>query len=119
MIFLLHLTAASPVLHVPNFSLNLLYIGHLTKTLNSYVIVFLSYCVFQVMETKRMIGLRHEKDGLYILDSSPVTTFVINGKGSSTSDQLSSWHRRLGHLSLHVIRKTYPRISFTQSNSYC
>lgn len=72
------------------------------------------------MATKRAIGLGHEKDGLYILDtSSPVATSAIKGKDSLTTDELSLWHRRLGLLSFHVIRKMFPHISFTNSNNYC
>lgn len=69
---------------------------------------------------KGTIGLGHEKDGLYILDSSSlVATSAIKGNDSSTSYELSLWHHRLGHLSFLVIRNMFPHISFTQSNSYC
>lgn len=69
---------------------------------------------------KRTIGLGHEKDGLYILDSSSlVTTFAIKRKDSSTTDELIMWHRRLGHLSFHIVRKIFPHISFNHSVSNC
>lgn len=62
----------SSVLHVPNFVLNLLSISHLTKSLNCCVTFFPSYYVFLFLdtETKRVIGLGHEKDDLYILYSA-------------------------------------------------
>lgn len=38
---------------------------------------------------KRTIGLGHENDSLYILDSSlPIAIFAIKGKDSSTTDEL-------------------------------
>lgn len=97
------------------------YISHLTKTFNCCVTFFPYYCVFQDMLTKIMIGLEHEKDGLYILDSSsPVATSTSAIKNvSSTSDELCLWHRRLGHLSFYVMKKMFPHISFTRLDGYC
>lgn len=64
---------------------------------------------------KRMIGLGHEKDGLYILDfPSPVATSKIKMNVSpSHSDELCLWHRRFGHLSFHLITKMSSHTSFT------
>lgn len=108
------------VFYVPKFLLNLLSISHLTKTLNCYVTFFPSYCVFQDMATKRTIGLGHENNGLYILDSSSsVATSAIKGNTSSIPDELSLWHRRLGHLSFPVIRKMFPHISFLSLDIFC
>lgn len=47
------------VLHVPNFTLNLLFISHITKNLNCRVTIFPSYCVFQDTTAKKN-GLGHE-----------------------------------------------------------
>lgn len=58
----------SSVLHVPNFTLNLLFISHLTRSLNCSVTFFPSYCVFQDLDSKMTIGKGHEDNGLYILD---------------------------------------------------
>ena len=92
------------IIHVPNFTLNLLSISHLTKHLNCCVIFFPSYCVFQDIATKKTIGLGHANDGLYILDSNPqVATLAIKRDVSSTSDELLLWQHRLGHL-FNIIR---------------
>lgn len=55
----------SSILHVPNFTLNLLAISHLTKTKLQCYIFFPSYYLFQDLVTKKTIGIMHEKDGLY------------------------------------------------------
>lgn len=57
----------SLTLHVPKFSFNLLFVSHITKTLNCYVTFF----HFQDLGTRTIIGKGHEENGLYILDSAP------------------------------------------------
>lgn len=45
----MHVTSVlslSSILHVPNFTLNLLFISHLTKNLNCCVIFFFFHCLF-------------------------------------------------------------------------
>lgn len=46
----------SSIFHVPNFSLNLLSISYITKSLNCSVTFLPSYYVFQDLEKKRTIG---------------------------------------------------------------
>lgn len=75
-------------LHVLNFTLNLLSIRQITKSLNCNVIFFPSHCVFQELEMKNIIGMGHEKDGLYLLDLDPqslVATSAIRRNISITS----------------------------------
>lgn len=72
----------SSVLHVSNFTLNLLSVSHLTRSLNCSVTFFPSYCVFQDLNLKRTIGKGHEDNGLYILDipshsALPVQQFPV------------------------------------------
>lgn len=84
----------SSVLLVLNFTLNLLSISHITKSLNCYVTFFPSHCVFQDMVTKKTIDLGNEMDGLYFLDSRlPIATLAIKRDVSSQSDELLTWHR--------------------------
>lgn len=59
------------VIHVPNFTLNLLSISQLIKIINCSVTFSPSYCLFQDSEIKTTIGMGHEKDDLYILDLDP------------------------------------------------
>lgn len=57
------------VLFAPKFHVSLLSISHLTQSHNCTVTFYPSYCIFQDLQTKRMIGGGHERDGLYYLDS--------------------------------------------------
>lgn len=75
----------SSVLHVPNFTLNLLSISHLTKSFNCCVTFFPSHCVFQDLKTKTTIGMGHEKDGLYLLDSSSQSSIAFSAIGTDIS----------------------------------
>lgn len=111
----------SSVLHVRNFTLNLLSISYIIKNLNCCVTFFLTHCVFQDMVTKKMIGSGHENDGFYILNSNPpVTTSTIKKNIShSTVDELFTWHYRLDHLSFSILRKMFPHISFSKFNVHC
>ncbi|GKV53382.1 hypothetical protein SLEP1_g59913 [Rubroshorea leprosula] len=63
-----HMTES--VLHVPNFATNLLSISSITKSMNCSVTFFPTHCVFQDLETRRMIGSGREDGGLYLLDMS-------------------------------------------------
>jgi len=67
----------SSVLYVPQLPSNLLSVNQLTKTLSCSVTFYPSYCVFQDLQTKKMIGGGHERDGLYYLNG--VSTADANG----------------------------------------
>jgi hypothetical protein len=56
------------LLHVPGFPFNLLFISKITKILHYCVSFYLSLCIFQDLQMKRMIGMGHEVGGLYYLD---------------------------------------------------
>lgn len=91
----------SSVLYVPNFTLNLLSISHLTQHLNCFVTFFPSHCLFQDLEMKKTIDLRHENDRLYILDSStPFASTVRKGNPLSSDELLygiAYWDTHLFH----------------------
>lgn len=83
----------SSVFHVPNFSLNLLSISHITKSINYNVTFFSSHCVFQDLEM-RMSDRGFERDGLYLLKTSSlvaspvyqVSTLMRSSNKSSSED---------------------------------
>ena len=52
-------------LFVPDSPFNLLSVSQLTKALNCCITFDPTSCAFQDLKTKKMIGLGHEKDGLY------------------------------------------------------
>lgn len=88
----------SKVLHVPSFSFNLLFVSKITHSVNCDVTFFPSFCVFQDLSTRRLIGVGEMCDGLYYFhpSSNNPTTFPAT-RGSSS--QL--WHQHLGHPSNH------------------
>jgi len=55
------------VLHVPNFTTNLLSIRKLIKDINCSVTFFLDHYIFQDPAMGRTIGQARVKDGLYML----------------------------------------------------
>lgn len=59
----------SLVLHVPNFSTNLLSVSSITKALNCSVTFFPTY--FKCLVTRRTIGNGRAHGGLYLLESGP------------------------------------------------
>ena len=58
----------SSVLYIPDFPFNLLSISKLTKILNCAAIFLSTHCIFQDLNTGKIIGGGHEADGLYYLD---------------------------------------------------
>lgn len=65
------------VLHVPKFTLNLLSVSHLTKSLNYSISFFPSHCVFQDLSLRKVISRGHEDNGLYILDIPPHSALPV------------------------------------------
>ncbi|XP_040935279.1 uncharacterized protein [Gossypium hirsutum] len=83
------------VLHVPNFSCNLLLISKLTKD-EKVLAEFSAFgCVVQEQESGKMIGTAEVNDGLYVWNKNSSK----EGMALSTSkdDSIMLWHRRLGH----------------------
>jgi hypothetical protein len=87
-------------------------ISRLTKSLNCSVEFFPHHCVIQDLQTRKRIGGGREgADGLYYLElSHPITRAAL-----STSVTPEQWHFRLGHPSLHKLRKIVP---FSQSSTF-
>ena len=83
------------VLHVPQFSHNLLSVSSIAQSHNSSVTFYPSYCVFHDLETGKTIGCGREYGGLYFLQV-PQRNRVALGYVSIDEASLK-WHRRLGH----------------------
>jgi hypothetical protein len=56
------------VLHVPSFPINLLSISCITRELNCDALLFPTWCLFQELGTRNILGTRIMRDGLYYLD---------------------------------------------------
>jgi hypothetical protein len=97
----------SNVLYLPEFPFNLLSVHKLTVALHCSIAFFPSYCVFQDLKTKRMIGGGFEKDGLYYF--RPFHNSIPSALRSSVSPY--QWHCRLGHPSFLNLQKLVPSLS--------
>jgi hypothetical protein len=118
----------SSVLHVPSFSTNLLSVSSLTHSLNCSVTFFPTHCVFQELDTGRMIGSGKATGGLYFLEPAlnPVSPPMSCGQAleadvGSTLPLLHQWHRRLGHPSFGILEKLFPSLvkHCTRSKFFC
>ena len=109
------------VLVVPSLSCNILSVGQITKTLNCTVKFWPNYCLFQDIATHRILGSGVKRGKLYYLDlhDNPKSSQVNNV--SSNKDRVILWHRRLGHLSFHYLRKIKPElfVGITNFESKC
>lgn len=100
----------SSVLHVPNFSNNLLFISSITKDLNCKVAFFPTHCNFQDSEIGRVIGSGSLREGLCWLDVSPAAPMEANHVDTYTTslNVLQKCHRRLGHPPLSTLSLVIP-----------
>ena len=100
------LITLTSVLSLPHFSFNLISVSKLTRTLNCSISLFLGYCLFQDLLTKRVIDRGQEFRGLYILDPElpkPIACF-----GIAIPHEV---HFCLGHPSQFLLKKLFPQFS--------
>ena len=100
------------VLYLPEFSFNLISITKLTKSLNCQLIFDDKHCLIQDINTLRRIGTAEVSNGLYVLQASPVSNFVVTPSPTLVNtfykDKFDIWHFRLGHIpvdKIHAIKK--------------
>ncbi|GAV91852.1 gag_pre-integrs domain-containing protein [Cephalotus follicularis] len=106
--------AFSPVLSltntllVPSISNKLLLVGQATKDLNCFILIYQTFCLFQDILTKEIIGRGTKRGGLYYLDDFTTgnvnpTQHVFNDK----EQQIWLWYRRLGHPSFSYLKHLF------------
>lgn len=93
------------ILHVSSFPFNLLSISKITKTLNCFVSFYPSMCIFQDLETRKMIGMGPEICGLYYLDLHLSPSRALQSPISALQ-----WHCCLGHPSLFTMKCQIPSL---------
>jgi transposase InsO family protein len=79
------------VSHVPTFQFNLISVQKLCQDLKCIVFFFPTFCLFQDLKSKTVIGAGDARNGLYYLRTSSSTALA------TPSDDPTLWHRRLGH----------------------
>ena len=103
----IHLTLSfslSSVLHLPNLFFNLISTNQLTHDLNCVVLFFPGYCLFQEHVTKKIIGRGYESGDLYLFNHQVPQAMMCHLVPSPIEV-----HCHLGHPSLFVLKKLYPK----------
>jgi len=90
-------------LYVPVLSSKLLSISEVTKELNCVVLMFPTFCLFQDILTKEIIGHGAESGGLYYVDEVAKKRHAMLAHEKVTR-QLWLWHRCLGHHSFGYLK---------------
>ncbi|KAI5411829.1 hypothetical protein KIW84_056775 [Lathyrus oleraceus] len=96
------------VLDVPNLSCNLISVSKLAQDINCQTNFFRSHCVFQDLNSGKMISSAKESGGLYYLDIGSASQLPSKTIGScfesfsvlnNKDDNIMVWHLRLGRSS--------------------
>jgi transposase InsO family protein len=95
---------------VPSLSSKLVSVGQLTKELNCSVHIFPNYCIFQDIQTKKILGRGTRRDGLYYLDGVKTGAALLNKTLDERETEVLTWHKRLGHPSLGYMKKLLPHL---------
>ena len=95
--------------YVPNFPFNLISISKLTRDLHCLLTFSHNSVILQDRRTGKMIGIRHESQGLFHL-SSPLCSTAC-----TSTDAPLLLHSRLGHPSLSKFRKLVSHFSSLSS----
>jgi transposase InsO family protein len=95
---------------VPSLSSKLVSVGQLTKELNCIVHIFPDYCIFQDIQSKRVLARGTRRGGLYYLDNVMMGEALLNKSSDGREIEILTWHKRLGHPSLGYMKKLLPRL---------
>jgi GAG-pre-integrase domain len=98
------------VLHVPNFTNNLLSVSQLIDDLNCVVSLSSTHVVLQEMNTGRVIGVGKRSEGLYRLKQGGKSLNQIACVAETPELELLLLHCRLGHILFTVLGMLYPKL---------
>jgi len=100
--------ALNSVLVVLSLEYNLLSVGQITYALNCTVTFWPSFCVFQDILTRKILGYGVKRDKLYYLELTETEGQKFSRAYQARSldtdrETIWLWHRRLGRLSLDIL----------------
>ena len=103
------------VLVVPSLEYNLLFVIQITSTLACTVTFWPSFCVFQDILTRKILGYGVRRGKLYYLElPKNGGSKISQANQTSSKDKARAtiwlWHRRLGHLSFGYLKKLQPQL---------
>jgi GAG-pre-integrase domain len=96
------------VLHVSNFTNNLMSVSQLVDDLNCIVSLSPSHVVVQELETGKVIGIGKRNEDLYRLEQGPEFLDAKAYFAGNPEMEMILWHRRLGHMSFSALEKIFP-----------
>jgi hypothetical protein len=100
----------SSVLHVPNFTNNLLSVSQLVDDLNCVVSLPPTHVVLQELKTGKIIGIEKRSEGLYRLKQGEENTKQRVCLAETPELELFLLYCRLGHISFTVLGRLYPKL---------
>ena len=101
------------VLVVPSLEYNLLSVSQITSTLACTVTFWPSFCVFQDILTRKILGYGVRRGKLYYLEltkngGSKISQAIQANSEDRARATIWLWHCRLGHLSFGYLKKLQP-----------
>ncbi|KAH9696165.1 retrovirus-related pol polyprotein from transposon RE1 [Citrus sinensis] len=114
------------VLVVPSLEYNLLSVSQITSTLACTVTFWPTFCVFQDILTRKILGYGVRRGKLYYLElTENEGPNISQANQASNKDRTQAnvwlWHRRLGHISFGYLKKLQPHLFSTLNdlNFHC
>ena len=115
------------VLVVPSLDYDLLSVPQIIDSLNCTVCFWPSYCLFQDLLTRAVIGRGTRRGNLYYLDLTEDSKKGLSHAQHVRGDEFVKmkkiwlWHRRLGHASFGYLKRLFPDLfsQFVESDFHC
>ncbi|KAL4562842.1 hypothetical protein LXL04_026873 [Taraxacum kok-saghyz] len=107
------------VLYVPNLDYNLLAPIKLMKDQNCITVLTPSVCVFQALNSGKMIGSAKVRDELYHCEAEKSGNRQISSSFNvSSQNNVILWHHRLGHPNFFYLKKLFPHLFDKDPSSF-
>jgi len=96
---------------VPSLTNKLLSVRQATEELNCIALMYLTFCLFQDILKKKIIGRGTKREGLYYMDDfSSGRVNTVKHSSSTKEKQIWLWQAWLGHPSFSYMRQLFPQL---------